>query len=122
MDTYTDYLNEIEERKAQGLNPKPIDNGVLLAEIIEQIKDSANESCRLTEFLYLQYLARHDGAASVKAAFLKEIILGESVVEEITVPFAFELLSHMKGDLQLRSCWTSRWARMLRLLKRLLQP
>ena len=33
----------------------------------------------------------------MKAAFLKEIILGESVVEEITPDFAYELLSHMKG-------------------------
>ena len=36
-------------------------------------------------------------AAGKKAAFLKEIILGESVVEEITATYAFELLSHMKG-------------------------
>ena len=36
-------------------------------------------------------------AAGVKAKFLKEIILGESVVKEITPVFAFELLSHMKG-------------------------
>ncbi|PTT21541.1 bifunctional aconitate hydratase 2/2-methylisocitrate dehydratase, partial [Chryseobacterium sp. HMWF028] len=33
----------------------------------------------------------------VKAKFLKEIILGESVVEEISPAYAFELLSHMKG-------------------------
>jgi aconitate hydratase 2/2-methylisocitrate dehydratase len=25
MNIYNDYLNEIEERKAQGLHPKPID-------------------------------------------------------------------------------------------------
>jgi aconitate hydratase 2/2-methylisocitrate dehydratase len=36
-------------------------------------------------------------AAGVKAQFLKEIILGETVVAEITPDFAFELLSHMKG-------------------------
>ena len=36
-------------------------------------------------------------AAGVKAQFLKEIVLGESVVAEITPDFAFELLSHMKG-------------------------
>ncbi len=33
----------------------------------------------------------------VKKSILKEIILGESVVKEITPAFAFELLSHMKG-------------------------
>jgi len=36
-------------------------------------------------------------AASVKTKFLKEIILVEIVVPEITPEFAFELLSHMKG-------------------------
>ena len=29
--------------------------------------------------------------------FLKEIIVGKTFVNEITVDFAFELLSHMKG-------------------------
>jgi aconitate hydratase 2/2-methylisocitrate dehydratase len=98
MDTYIDYLKEIEERKGQGLNPQPIDGGVLLAEIIEQIKDSANEHRKdsLNFFIY-NTLPGTTSAAVVKAAFLKEIILGESVVEEITPAFAFELLSHMKG-------------------------
>ncbi|MCA1919203.1 MAG: bifunctional aconitate hydratase 2/2-methylisocitrate dehydratase, partial [Flavobacterium piscis] len=36
-------------------------------------------------------------AAGTKAKFLKEIILGQSEVKEITPAFAFELLSHMKG-------------------------
>ncbi|MEP3036706.1 MAG: bifunctional aconitate hydratase 2/2-methylisocitrate dehydratase, partial [Pseudoruegeria sp.] len=36
-------------------------------------------------------------AAGAKAQFLKEIILGEAVVAEISVDYAFELLSHMKG-------------------------
>ena len=36
-------------------------------------------------------------AAGVKAAFLKEIILGEVQVAEISVDFAYELLSHMRG-------------------------
>ena len=29
MSLYTDYLTEIETRKEQGLNPKPIDDGAL---------------------------------------------------------------------------------------------
>ncbi|HRB79886.1 MAG TPA: bifunctional aconitate hydratase 2/2-methylisocitrate dehydratase, partial [Niabella sp.] len=36
-------------------------------------------------------------AAGVKAKFLKQIILREVIVEEITPAFALELLSHMKG-------------------------
>jgi aconitate hydratase 2/2-methylisocitrate dehydratase len=34
MNTYKDYIQEIEERKGQGLNPKPIDGAELLSEII----------------------------------------------------------------------------------------
>jgi aconitate hydratase 2/2-methylisocitrate dehydratase len=98
MDIYNDYLKEIDERKGQGLNPKPIDGAELLAEIIAQIKDLASEHRKdsLNFFIY-NTLPGTTSAAGVKAAFLKEIILGESVVEEITPTFAFELLSHMKG-------------------------
>ena len=39
MSIYKDYLKEIEERKSQGLHPKPIDGADLLSKIIEQIKD-----------------------------------------------------------------------------------
>ena len=98
MDTYIDYLKEIDERKGQGLHPLPIDSEVLLAQIIEQIKDSASEHRKdsLNFFIY-NTLPGTTSAAGVKAAFLKEIIIGQSVVEEITPTFAFELLSHMKG-------------------------
>lgn len=95
---YNDYLLEVVERKAQGLNPKPIDGAELLEEIIAQIKDTQNEhreeSLRL--FIY-NTLPGTTPAAGVKAQFLKEIILGQEVVAEITPAFAFELLSHMKG-------------------------
>ncbi|WP_223557713.1 bifunctional aconitate hydratase 2/2-methylisocitrate dehydratase [Chryseobacterium lathyri] len=98
MNMYQDYIQEIEERKNQGLNPKPIDGAGLLSEIIEQIKDPGNEyrSDSLKFFIY-NTLPGTTSAAGVKAKFLKEIILGESVVEEIFPAFAFELLSHMKG-------------------------
>ncbi|MCH2996991.1 hypothetical protein K3W81_14910, partial [Listeria monocytogenes] len=43
MSLYQEYLNEIEEIKGQGLNPKPIDGAELLSEIINQIKDVNNE-------------------------------------------------------------------------------
>lgn len=98
MNTYKDYIQEIEERKGQGLHPKPIDGAELLSEIISQIKDSNNENRvdSLNFFIY-NVVPGTTSAAGVKAKFLKEIILGESVVEEITPAFAFELLSHMKG-------------------------
>ncbi|MDQ6472384.1 bifunctional aconitate hydratase 2/2-methylisocitrate dehydratase [Flavobacterium sp. LHD-80] len=98
MNTYKDYINEIEERKGQGLHPKPIDGAELLSEIIAQIKDLDNEyrEDSLKFFIY-NTLPGTTSAAGEKAKFLKEIILGESVVKEITPAFAFELLSHMKG-------------------------
>ncbi|GFD82963.1 aconitate hydratase [Tenacibaculum sp. KUL118] len=98
MNTYSDYLKEIEVRKGQGLHPKPIDGSELLTEIISQIKDVNNPHRKdsLNFFIY-NVLPGTTSAAGVKANFLKEIILGESVVEEITPAFAFEQLGHMKG-------------------------
>ncbi len=98
MNSYKDYIKEIEERKAQGLNPKPIDGGDLLREIIAQIKDTSNpyREDSLKFFIY-NTLPGTTSAAGVKAKFLKEIVLGESVVAEITPAFALEQLSHMKG-------------------------
>ena len=54
MNTYQEYLTEIEERKTQGLSPKPIDGSELIAEIIAQIKDSGNEHRKesLNFFIY----------------------------------------------------------------------
>jgi aconitate hydratase 2/2-methylisocitrate dehydratase len=98
MSLYADYLNEIEIRKGQGLAPKPIEDGALTSEIIAQIKDTGNEhrTASLDFFIY-NTLPGTTSAAGKKAEFLKEIILGEAIVEEITPDFAFELMSHMKG-------------------------
>ena len=99
MSLYSQYMEEIQVRKAElGLNPKPIDSAELLSEIIDQIKDTGNEHREdsLNFFIY-NTLPGTTSAAGVKAKFLKEIILGEQAVEEISAEFAFELLSHMKG-------------------------
>jgi aconitate hydratase 2/2-methylisocitrate dehydratase len=98
MNTYNDYIQEIEERKGQGLHPKPIDGAELLSEIITQIKDlaNANRVDSLKFFIY-NVVPGTTPAANLKANFLKEIVLGQSVVAEITPAFALELLSHMKG-------------------------
>ena len=98
MNIYNDYIKEIEERKLQGLHPKPIDTAELVSEIIAQIKDldNVNREDSLQFFIY-NTLPGTTSAAGEKAKFLKEIILGGSVVKEITPAFAFELLSHMKG-------------------------
>jgi aconitate hydratase 2/2-methylisocitrate dehydratase len=98
MGLYQEYIKEISVRKSEGLNPKPIDSGDLLSEIIAQIKDLENEyRDDSLHFLIYNTLPGTTSAAGVKAAFLKEIILGDEKVEEITPEFAFELLSHMKG-------------------------
>ncbi len=98
MSLYTNYLDEIEARKAQGLHPKPIDDGALVKELVTQIKDvdHAHRADSLNYFIY-NTLPGTTSAAGEKARFLKEIILGEALVDEISVPFAFELLLHMKG-------------------------
>ena len=98
MSHYTEYIKEIEERKTQGLNPKPIDGSELLAEIISQIKDPGNEHREQSlNFLIYNTLPGTTDAAKEKANFLEEIILEKVSVEEISPKFAFELLSHMKG-------------------------
>ena len=98
MSIYKNYIQEISERKTQGLKAKPIDDDQLLAEVISQIKD-VNHPDRKDSIWFFIYntLPGTTSAATVKAKFLKEIILGDSAVEEISPAFAFELLSHMKG-------------------------
>ena len=98
MNIYKNYIKEIGDRKAQGLKPKPIDDAKLLSEIVLQIKDlhSSGREKSINFFIY-NVLPGTTSAAGVKATFLKEIILGEISLEEITPAFAFELLSHMKG-------------------------
>jgi aconitate hydratase 2/2-methylisocitrate dehydratase len=98
MNIYKDYIKEIEERKGQGLEPKPIDDGELLFEIITEIKDlDSSIRKKSIDFFIYNVLPGTTSAAGVKATFLKEIILGDISLEEITPKFAFELLSHMKG-------------------------
>ena len=98
MSFYTAYLEEIKKRKDEGLNPKPIEDGALVAELIEQIRDSQHQHRNDSlEFFIYNTLPGTTSAACVKAEFLKEIILGTCIVEEISSEFAFELLSHMKG-------------------------
>ena len=98
MNAFEAYITEIEDRKNEGLHPKPIDDGKLLSEIIALIKDTDNEHREeCLNFLIYNTLPGTTSAAGVKAKFLREIILGISHVEEISPSFAFEQLSHMKG-------------------------
>ena len=98
MTIYQDYIKEIKHRETEGLNPKPIDDGILLNEIIGQIKDINHPDRKdsINFFIY-NVIPGTTSAATIKANFLKDIILNKYLIEEITPDFAFELLSHMKG-------------------------
>ena len=98
MSLYQDYLKEIDLRKEDGLHPKPIEDGELLSEIIDQIKDESHQYREDSiNFFTYNVIPGTTSAAAVKAKFLKEIILKTFSLEEISPAFAFELLSHMKG-------------------------
>src|SRR3954469_19423978 len=98
MSLYLDYLAEIKSRETQGLAPKPIDDGALTAEIAAIIQDAGSEHrAGALKFFIYNTLPGTTSAAGVKAAFLRRVILGATVVPEITPDFALELLSHMKG-------------------------
>ena len=74
MKHYTAYLDDIGTRKAQGLNPKPIDEGALVEDLIAIIKDSGNEhrADALHHFIY-NTLPGTTSAAGVKADLLMKI-------------------------------------------------
>ena len=98
MTTYDDYIKEIKDRKANGLNPKPIDSAELVLELIDQIKDVNHPSRKdALHFFIYNTLPGTTSAAGAKSKFLKDIITGNSSIDEISIDFAFEQLSHMKG-------------------------
>ncbi|MAM99157.1 MAG: aconitate hydratase, partial [Candidatus Marinimicrobia bacterium] len=98
MSLYKEYIKQIDDRKKLGLSPKPIDDGLLLEEIISQIKDIKHEARKASiDFFIYNVIPGTTTAAYVKANFLKDIIDETYYLEEISPDFAFELLSHMKG-------------------------
>ena len=95
---YSEYLNEIETRKGQGLHPKPIEDAEMVEALIAHIRDAGHEHREdsLRFFVY-NTLPGTTSAAGVKAKFLKAIAVGAETVPEITRDLAFEYLAHMKG-------------------------
>ncbi|MEC8830629.1 MAG: hypothetical protein VXY88_06135, partial [Bacteroidota bacterium] len=79
MSSYVEYLNEIEVRKNQNLDPKTIDGSELMTVLIAQIRD-VNHQYRedSLNFLFYNVLPGTTTAAAVKANFLKEIIIGKT--------------------------------------------
>ena len=98
MSVYSDYLDEIETRRQQGLNPKPTEDAALIKEIISHIEDEGSTQHKAClEFFIYNTIPGTTSAAGEKASFLKKIILGNAKVRELPETLAFELLSHMKG-------------------------
>ena len=98
MSVYSDYLDEIETRRQQGLSPKPIEDAALIKEIISHIEDEGSTQHKAClEFFIYNTIPGTTSAAGEKASFLKKIILGNAKVRELPETLAFELLSHMKG-------------------------
>ncbi|MEM8709136.1 MAG: bifunctional aconitate hydratase 2/2-methylisocitrate dehydratase, partial [Actinomycetota bacterium] len=98
MSLYDEYLNQIEDRKAHGLHPKPVDGADLLAEIVAHMSDadSAHRADCL-DFFITNVLPGTTSAAGLKAQVLKDVITGARTIEGISAQSAFEQLSHMKG-------------------------
>ena len=89
MSLFDDYLAEIEERKKLGLKPKPIDDGMLTAELIGHITDvTSPHRAACLDFLVYNTLPGTTSAAGVKAKFLKDIIQGNIEVAEISAESA----------------------------------
>ena len=98
MSVYSDYLDEIETRRQQGLDPKPIEDAALIKEIISHIEDEGSTQHKAClEFFIYNTIPGTTSAAGEKASFLKKIIVGNAKVQELPENLAFELLSHMKG-------------------------
>ena len=97
MSLYAAYLDEITARKAQGLSPKPIDDAGLTQEIIAQIMMRGTLTGPIACIISSIIRCPAPQCGWRESAVLKQIILGEETVDEISVDFAFELLSHMKG-------------------------
>jgi len=98
MSLFKNYLLENKKRKVLGLDPKPIDEKKLLDEIIEQIKIVSHKYRKISlDYFIYNVLPGTTEAARSKSNFLKKIILSDIKVKEISMDFAFELLSHMKG-------------------------
>ena len=98
MTLYANYLDQIKERKKLGLNPQPIEDAALVEALISQIMDKGHKHrADSLDFFIYNVLPGTTSAAGAKAQFLKDIILGKTVVAEISPDDAFEQLSHMKG-------------------------
>ena len=91
------YRKHVENRAAQGIVPKPL-NEQQTAELVELLKNPpAGEEETLVDLLENRIPPGVDQAAYVKAAFLAAIVKGETTSPLISKLKAIELLGHMQG-------------------------
>ena len=91
------YRKHVEERAAQGVPPKPLDE-VQTAELVELLKNPpAGEEEFIQDLLVNRVPPGVDQAAYVKAAFLTAIVKGEASSPLIDRKRATELLGTMQG-------------------------
>ena len=96
MSLYSDYLTQIENRKKDGLKPKPIEDGELLKEIILQIKDPNNKHRKNSiDFLIYNTVPGTTSAALEKSMFLKEIILDKRL-SRFNLIYLYSLMRKLK--------------------------
>ena len=91
------YRKHVENRAAQGIVPKPL-NEQQTAELVELLKNPpAGEEETLVDLLENRIPPGVDPAAYVKAAFLAAIVRGETTSPLISKLKAIELLGYMQG-------------------------
>lgn len=91
------YRKHVENRAAQGIVPKPL-NEQQTAELVELLKNPpAGEEATLVDLLENRIPPGVDQAAYVKAAFLAAIVKGETTSPLISKLKAIELLGYMQG-------------------------
>ena len=92
MSVYKTYLEDIAKRKEKGLNPKPIDDGLLVKELVLQIIDEKNIYREDSlNFLIYNVLPGTTNAANEKSKFFLNSLL--YIYPQIS---RFELLSLLK--------------------------
>jgi len=97
------YREHVEQRRAQGLPPLPLD-AKQVADLIEQIKNPpAGEQETLLDLLVNRVPPGVDQAAYVKAAFLTDVARGNAACELISRVRATEVLGTMLGGYNIAS-------------------
>ena len=91
-----EYVAHVEERKAQGLVPKPLDPG-MCAQLVEQLGAPEDDPAFLLDLLAHRVPPGVDEAAYVKASFLAALVGGEASSPVVDAYEAMRLLGTMQG-------------------------